>query len=144
MRLLSKKCVYGIRAALYVASVQENKKYIPIRQISEELQISFHFLTKILQVFTQKKIMDSFRGPNGGIALTKASDKISLLDIIYMIDGDDLFDECILGLPGCGENKPCPFHDEWKEDKECLKESFANTTLSDLVKNIKTSEVRIS
>src|SRR5690625_822907 len=64
--LLSKACVYGLRAALFLA-VNETDKYTPIRPMSEKLEISFHFLTKIMQQMTAKGILESYKGPNGGI-----------------------------------------------------------------------------
>ncbi|NIV03877.1 MAG: Rrf2 family transcriptional regulator, partial [Calditrichae bacterium] len=97
--MFSQACNYGIRAALYVASLEE-QKFVPIRDIAEKLDISFHFLTKILQKLTLKNIMVSYRGPNGGISLAKPAEQITLLNVIEAIDGPDLFTECILGLPG--------------------------------------------
>lgn len=143
MLLLSKTCNYGIRAALYVAS-QQDRQFVPIREIAQELNISFHFLTKILQILTQKNIMNSYRGPNGGVSLAKSADQITIYDIIEAIDGLKLFEECILGLPGCGNDKPCPFHDNWKAVRADLKNTFQSSTLSDLSQQIQDFELRIT
>lgn len=143
MILISKTCNYGIRASLYVAS-KTDLQFVPIRQISEELNISFHFLTKILQVLTQKNIMNSYRGPNGGISLAKPADEIFIFDIIAAIDGLKLFSECILGLPECNNAKPCPLHEKWAVVREELKNTFLNSNLSDLTKRIKDFGLRIS
>src|SRR5690625_2738902 len=110
--LLSKACVYGLRAALFLA-VNETDKYTPIRPMSEKLEISFHFLTKITQQMTAKGILESYKGPNGGIRLTRPGDQIPLMEIVLAIDGPDLFTECALGLEGCGEKDPCPLHEKW-------------------------------
>lgn len=143
MLLLSKTCNYGIRAALYVAS-KKDQQFVPIRLIAEELNISFHFLTKILQILTQKNIMNSYRGPNGGVSLAKPADQITIYDIIEAIDGLKLFEECILGLPGCGNDKPCPFHENWRIVREDLKNTFKNSTLADLSERIKDFGLRIT
>ncbi len=50
--MLSNAAIYGIRGLIYLASKKE-RKYIPISEISEKLDISFHFLTKIFQKFTK-------------------------------------------------------------------------------------------
>jgi len=141
--LLSKKCVYGIRAVLYVAQ-NNNDEYVPISEISENLNISFHFLTKILQILTQNQIMVSYRGPNGGITLAKSENKITILDIIQVIDGDQIFQQCILGLPNCNDENPCPLHDNWTNYCHSIKENFSSTTIKDLVSKIKESNLRIS
>ncbi len=82
--LLSKTCSYGIRAAIYIA-VQKDQQYVPIKEISETLKISFHFLTKILQILTKKGIIESIKGPGGGVGLRIDPSEISILDIIYAI-----------------------------------------------------------
>jgi len=135
--LLSQSCMYGIRAALLVSLKSEKDKvsFIPIRQIAEELDVSFHFLTKILQILTQTKIMESYKGPNGGIRLANPSDKLYLIDIIEAIDGKDVFNSCLLGLPGCDDKAPCPLHMEWKKYNGQIKSVFQETSLAKLAKD---------
>lgn len=129
--MLSKSCEYGLRAALYLASLDE-EGYVPISTISEELDISFPFLTKIFQKLNDAGLLTSQRGPKGGVALTKAADEVTLYEIVVAIDGDDLFQECVLGLPGCGDAEPCPLHDEWAEERSRLEALFRNASLAEL------------
>ena len=133
--MLSSSTVYAIRASIYIAAHKENE-YIAISEIAEKLNISFHFLTKILQKLTQDKLMRSYRGPNGGVAFTKPVNKIFLSDIVKSIETNPIFDECILGIPKCGEGKPCPLHDEWGAVRNRLKEKFENSNLADLAKGV--------
>lgn len=140
---LSKSCVYGLRAVLYVA-LKGDGGYISIRKISDELNISFHFLTKILQKLTQNEILNSFRGPYGGISLAKSARDITLLDIVGTIDGEKIFEDCLIGLSACDEKNPCPLHDSWTTYRDKIKDEFANTTVHDLVRNIKKSNLRLS
>jgi Rrf2 family protein len=144
MKLLSKTCVYGIRAALFVASQDQDKKYVPINQISTELGISFYFLTKILQKLTHHKIMVSYRGPNGGVTLARPAKEITLMDMIAAIDHDSGLDDCILGLEGCGEQVPCPLHEQWGETRERVRAMFENTNLENLGRKIREDGLRVS
>ncbi len=112
--ILSKSCIYGIQAAIHVAA-QDTNGYVPIHTIAERLSISFHFLTKVLQQFTQAGILASYRGPKGGVALARPAGSITLYELIAAIDGTEMFTECLLGLPGCGKAAPCPAHDHWVE-----------------------------
>lgn len=128
---LSKSCIYGLRASVFLAS-KKSDGYINIREISNELNISFHFLTKVLQQLTRAEILESYKGPNGGIKLARSADKITFMDIVYAIDTNHSFTECILGLPGCGELKPCPMHDQWSKLKEQLADMMDHSTLREL------------
>jgi len=144
MKILSTTCLYGIRASLFVASLQDERKYVPINHISSELGISFYFLTKILQRLTHHKLMVSYRGPNGGVALAKPAREISLMDMIRAIEPDHDLDGCILGLPGCGEKVPCPLHDKWGVVRDGIKSVFEDTNLADLGRKIKDDGLRIA
>jgi Rrf2 family transcriptional regulator, iron-sulfur cluster assembly transcription factor len=141
--LLSKSCEYGIRATLYLAKLKSNG-YVSIREISEELDISFHFLTKIFQKLTQAGILASFRGPNGGVALARAAKDVRLLDIVIAIDGRSLFQECILGLPGCGNRTPCPLHSSWAVERERLQDMFSRMTLAATAEELRSLGLRLS
>ncbi len=110
--VLSKTCDYALRAVFFISS-QPDSKFVPIREISEKLNISFHFLTKILQILNQKKITISFKGPNGGIALARSAELIYLNEIVEAVDGKKIYEECLLGLDSCGDQNPCPLHNEW-------------------------------
>lgn len=129
--MLSKSCEYGLRATLYLASLNHDG-YVSIGTISEELGISFPFLTKIFQKLNDAGLLESQRGPKGGVALTKPAQDVTLYDIVVAIDGDDLFGECVLGLPNCGDAEPCPLHDEWTEKRAGVETMFRNATLAEL------------
>lgn len=142
--LFSKGCTYAIRAALLVATkeVRDDRRFVPIRELSEELGLSFHFLTKILQELTEAGLMESFRGPNGGIGLARAANEIRLIDIIAAVDGMSLFTSCALGLLGCGEATPCPLHEAWARKRLDLQRMFERTTLAALARELVTQELR--
>ena len=141
--LLSKTCDYAIRAALYIA-VNEDRQFVPIREISEQLNISFHFLTKILQILTQKDIMASFKGPKGGIALARPAGKISVKEIVLAVDGPQIFENCLLGLEKCGEENPCPLHEQWAAIRSQLNQLFEHTTLAEMAEKVKSNKFRMA
>ncbi len=141
--ILSKTCIYGIQAAIYIASENE-AKYVSINVVAEKLHLSFHFLTKVLQQFTSAGLMTSYRGPKGGVALAKDSKDITLYDMIASIDGTEIFTECMLGLPGCGHAEPCPAHDHWVEVRQKFTMIAKKVTLQQLGKNAAKLNVRLS
>lgn len=138
--ILSSACIYGVQGAIYVATLK-SENYISLKQIADQLHISFTFLTKVFQQMTDAGIMQSLRGPRGGIKLAKSPLEITLADIIEAIDGPDLFKECLLGLPGCGSAVPCPAHEQWTEMRDNLHELCLSTTLNELA--VKGSELNL-
>ncbi|TVR35449.1 MAG: Rrf2 family transcriptional regulator [Balneolaceae bacterium] len=131
--LLSKSCMYGLRASVQLAGMKGNT-YVTIRELSEDLDISFFFLTKVLQRLTQAEILESYKGPNGGVRLLKHPGEVTFLDVVTAIDGSCTLSECALGLPGCGVMKPCPLHDQWSILKENILEMMQNVTIAELAR----------
>lgn len=141
--LLSNACIYGLRSALYLAA-SEDGSFTSIREMSDKLDISFHFLTKILQQLTGAGFMESHKGPNGGIRLTKMGRSTNLYSYVAAIDGVELFTECALGLSGCGRKTPCPLHDKWATTRNGIREMLENTYLDELARKGKAGNLRIT
>ena len=127
---------------LYLVSLDADG-FVPIRTLSDELDIEFHFLTKQFQHLSEAGLVYSQRGPKGGIALAKPPSRITLLDIVLAIDGEELFRECVLGLPGCGEREPCPLHGSWATERERLRMMFMGTSLSEMADRIEEKGYRL-
>lgn len=140
---LTKSCIYGIQAAIYVAA-RDTESFVSISTIAKELNISFHFLTKVLQQFTQAGIMTSYRGPRGGVTLSRRSDSVLLYDLIAAIDGTEVFTECMLGLPGCGHAEPCPAHEHWIEVRQQFTTIAKSVTLKSLGEKATELHVRLA
>ena len=140
--ILSKACEYALRATLHLVSLKSSG-FVSIKAISDDLDISFPFLTKIFQKLTQAGILHSFRGPNGGIALARPASSVTLYEIVVAVDGEDMFRECVLGLPGCGERKPCPLHARWAPERERLKAMFRAETLADMAERLQGEDYRL-
>ena len=141
--ILSKSCIYGIQAAIYVAA-QGGERFVPISTVAEQLNISFHFLTKVLQQFTQAGIMTSYRGPKGGVMISRSVQDVTLYDMVCAIDGPGIFSECMLGLPGCGHHQPCPAHDHWIHVRQQFTQIAKQVSLDSLATRAGELNVRLA
>jgi len=63
-------------------------------------------------------LVQSQKGPSGGFFLDKTSLHATLADVVRVVDGDNIFSGCALGLKQCSETKPCPLHHEFKKIRE--------------------------
>jgi Rrf2 family protein len=139
--MLSNTCKYGIRAVLYLAmNTRENKK-IGIKKIASDLNIPTPFLGKILQSLAKHKILSSTKGPHGGFGLGKDPGKISLLDIVLIIDGEDIFNVCLINVTNCKNHEkgkaPCPVHNKFAPIRKNIIELFEKETVENLVNEMK-------
>jgi len=142
--MLSKASMYAIQSLSYLTIKGTPGSFLPISQVAADLSIPYHFLKKILAQLSQAGILTSQRSAKGGVALGRDPKAITLYDIIVHMDGSALFEECILGLAGCGNAKPCPLHTAWATERKRLQLLFSSTNLYDLARRIEKEGFRIS
>ncbi|MBN2742887.1 BadM/Rrf2 family transcriptional regulator [Breznakibacter xylanolyticus] len=135
--MLSNTCKYAIRAIIYLAINKGDEKKIGIKEISKELDIPTPFLGKILQSLAKHKLLTSTKGPHGGFGFARPVNDISLYDIVTIIDGRDLFENCLIGMQPCKSNEEdslrCPVHDQFSEIRAKLLDLFKNETIGNIV-----------
>ncbi len=127
--LFSRKCEYALQGLLYLARTSGRHS---AESIATDLDMSREFISKTLQGLVKHGIVDSLRGKKGGFSLTRPPQDIHLLDIVLVIDGNSVFESCVLGLPECGSEEPCPVHDTWGALRTQAREMLAATTLAQL------------
>lgn len=133
--MLSRRCAYGIRAMSYLASREQPDVYTPIHEVAAALSLSPYFLAKVLQELVRQGFLKSARGPNGGVALARSPQSIRLKELIVALDGPALFTTCVLGLPGCGECRPCPLHEEWEGARARIERLFETITVAEAARH---------
>ncbi len=140
--ILSQRCEYAVRTALYLAAA-DRSGYVAVREISAALNIPHPFLAKTVQGLTSAGVFTSMRGPAGGLALARPAARITLKEVVLAVDGSDLFTECVLGLPGCGDRRPCPLHDQWAPARARVHDMFATATLADTAARTQAGDFRL-
>lgn len=83
---LSRTVLYALQATLHLAQADSNSP-IPCSQLAAKGEMPERFLLQILRNLVTKDILRSTRGAEGGYALVRRPDEITLLDIIEAIDG---------------------------------------------------------
>jgi Rrf2 family protein len=143
--ILSNTCKYGIRSVIYLAINAKDGNKIGIKKISKDLDIPTPFLGKILQMLAKRKILTSTKGPNGGFGIGKPPEKITLLDIVEIIDGRDVFDACVISLESCSslehKNSSCPIHKKFSEIRSNLINLFENETIDNMACEIEDNKL---
>ncbi len=134
---------YAIRAMLFLAT----KQFGSLSQtaaIAEEGDIPKPFLRKILSTLTKAGLIESFRGINGGIKLSRPAKNISLLQIIEAIDGKLFFNKCFFEPDFCHRTKWCAVHAVWSEAQIEVRKILNRNSLEDLVKNNKLNMCKVN
>jgi Rrf2 family protein len=137
--MFSKTCEYAIRAMIFIAQKSKSGTKVGIREIAKGIDSPEHFIAKILQDLSRKKLLLSMKGPNGGFYLDNEGLECSLADIVKAVDGDKLLTGCGLGLKQCSETKPCPMHNEFKLVRKNIQNMLEKAKLGTFVKELEKS-----
>lgn len=128
--IFSKKCEIGLQAVLYLATEGKNELFNS-QQVSDKVKQPKEFVSKVLQTLTSSGIIGSKKGKNGGFFLAKPAKEVRLIEIVESIDGLDVFNNCVLGFPGCSSEEPCPVHDKWGTLRDQAYKMLSEETLEE-------------
>ncbi len=129
--MFSKTCEYGIKAMIFVAQKSKSGSRVGIKDIAKGTGAPEHFIAKIMQELSRKKLVHSIKGPNGGFYMDKVDLNTSLADIVKALDGNAIYLDCVLGLKTCNANKPCPVHHQFQDIKKNLIKMIEENTIGD-------------
>lgn len=138
--MFSKSCEYAIKAMIFVAQKSRGDVKVGIKEIATGTDAPEHFVAKIMQELSRKKLVHSVKGPNGGFYMDQADLKTSIADIVKAIDGDKMYIDCVLGLKNCSEKTPCPVHFEYKEIKKKLIKMMETNTIGNFNEKLDTGK----
>ena len=135
---LSTKSRYGLRAMIDIA-YSCGPEPVQIQDISRRQQISPRYLEQIFQNLKRAGLLKSKRGPQGGYALSRNADEITVLEILNATEQDVLLVDCAGTTPKKRRRKTeCPFEGQcvtqsvWAEANALLDTLFSGMTLQTL------------
>jgi len=106
MDVLRRDTDYALRMMMNLAS-SFNGELMSARQLANEGHFSYQLGCKILQKLHRAELVKSGMGPKGGFALTREPSKITLMEIIKVIQGGIRLNRCLLDGGGCEFQPDC-------------------------------------
>ncbi|MBU3188821.1 Rrf2 family transcriptional regulator [Clostridium bowmanii] len=101
---ITQEADYGLRVVLHLCGLGYGEK-VESKVISEKEGIPLRFLLKLLRKLIQVDILRSYRGVNGGYAINKLPEQITLKDVIEAIDGPVCVNRCVIEPSFCNLNR---------------------------------------
>jgi Rrf2 family transcriptional regulator, cysteine metabolism repressor len=85
---LTSRSEYALLALVHLARTHSNTEgYVSAESIAEAQHIPAKFLEQILLALTRAKYLRSSKGQHGGYRLAKPAEKITLAEVIRLLDG---------------------------------------------------------
>lgn len=142
--MFSKACEHGIKAIIYIATQSLNGERVKMGDITENIASPEAFTAKVLGELVKKGIVESLKGPYGGFYIQPAKmESIKVSDIVFAIDGDEIYNGCGLGLSECSSSQPCPMHHKFIAVRSQLKAMLESTNILDLAQGLKAGETML-
>jgi len=116
-------------------------KRMSIGELSEMISVSEPHAAKVFQRLVKAGLVNSTRGPNGGVELSIPASKISLYDIYEAIEGKPSPDYCLINRQSCPFGA-CIFGTMLKKINDEFVSYMSGKTLADLVGSVVFNEAK--
>ena len=128
--MFSQTLEYALRAVVCLA--QQDPKPLTTLHISALTHVPSGYLSKVLQSLGKAQIVSACRGIGGGYKLSIPPGQLTILQVVDAIDPLKRIDCCPLRLQSHGSDL-CPLHHRMDRVLQDAQETFAATTIADLL-----------
>jgi Rrf2 family protein len=123
---------YGARAVVELAAAYPSR-VLSVKEIGRRQGISAKFLEHIMGTLRAAGLIQAIRGVNGGYALARPPQNITLKELHETLIGSAAPVECVDCPDSCAMPDVCPTRDTWVEIKEAVETVLERTTVQELV-----------
>jgi len=128
--MISQTVEYALRAIVTIA--QHEGRPCTARKISEITQVPAAYLSKLMQGLVRGGLVRSQRGLHGGFVLTGDPRKLTIWDVVNVVEPVKRITECPLGIHAHGGTL-CPLHRRLDNAMETIETMFRETTVAGLL-----------
>jgi Rrf2 family protein len=132
--VLSRKSKYGLKAVLLLAR-EHDRGPVLISELADRERIPKKFLELILLDLKRHGILQSRKGPGGGYLLGRAPDRISVGEVIRVLEGPLALVPCVskmayMPCEECVSERDCAVRQVFKQVRDETARILDGTTLA--------------
>lgn len=146
MAFYSSGVEYGIHSLMSMVDANGDAREMSVRELAGLQNVPYDYLAKIFTRLSRAGLVVSTEGKGGGFRLARASELISVLDIVHAIDGEKAMFECReirqrLALfdeapPSWVCDGPCGVRSVMDSAQQRMEEELARHTVLDLARKM--------
>jgi len=129
---LSKKTEYGLMALIYLVRLEPGG-LANVSRIADSTSIPRELLAKILSELVRADLAVSFAGPTGGYRLARNPERISLSEIIGVLENRNSLLECLSENGRCLKSNGCTIRSHMAQLNVRFRKILDETMLTDFV-----------
>jgi len=136
---LSTRGRYGV-SAIYDIALHCQEGPVSLRLVAERQGISEHYLEQLIGQLRKAGLVKGVRGAQGGYTLAKAADKITVGDVVRIMEGPLVPVKCLLSTKKgdkhyCENSSSCVTRNVWAKVGDSIAKVLDGITLADLCKD---------
>ena len=128
---LSKKADYGLIAMKHLAEHGEFGA-VSAKDMADHYAIPQEALAKILQRLVKAGLLRSLQGIKGGYILAREAQRISVLEVIKVIDGPLFLTSCSDSTSDCDHATRCTVREPLRKVSQSIQEVLGKLTIWDM------------
>jgi Rrf2 family protein len=132
---------YSLKALLMLAERYPSPEPLRVEEIAATQAIPENYLRRLLIELKRGGLVASQKGPSGGYLLARHPARITMADVVEIIEGDYNPVDCLddgANSP-CPRDQPCPMRDVWREVREAVTAVLRRATLQSLAERKRTA-----
>jgi Rrf2 family transcriptional regulator, cysteine metabolism repressor len=132
---------YSLKALLMLAERYPTGQPTRVEEIADSQSLPENYLRRLLIELKRGGLVASQKGPSGGYLLARSPSRITMADVVEIIEGDYNPVECLddrAGAP-CSRDNPCAMRDVWRQVRDSTNQILRSATLQSLVEKRKSA-----
>lgn len=140
---MSTKGRYGVKA-LFELALHYGEGPVSLKSVAESQGLSEHYLEQLVSPLRRAGLVKSVRGAQGGYELARNPEKITVGDIIRVLEGPIVPTECALDgqvkVEHCGNPDHCMARGVWARIRDSVVDVVDSITLADLCEEYRAAD----
>jgi Rrf2 family protein len=132
---------YSLKALLMLADRYPSAQPLRVEEIAAVQGVPENYLRRLLIELKRGGLVLSQKGPNGGYMLARPPARITMADVVEIIEGDYTPVECLEDGANsfCPRDGGCPMRDVWREVRGSVVGILRSATLQSLAERRKSA-----
>ncbi len=126
--MITREADYAVRAVVDLALLGRSTA----QDLAERQAIPPVLVFRVLRHLRRAGLVRSFRGRQGGVALSREPGGITLKEVLEAVEGPIALNLCLTDPPGCERTGFCTVHPVWVAIQRRFLEDLSSVTVADL------------
>lgn len=130
---LSTRSRYGTRMLLDIV-LNAHQGPVRIGDIAQRQGVSVKYLEKLIRPLKKGEYIKSRRGPRGGHMLAKDPDRITVGEVVRLLEGELALTDCVTDAASCESAEDCIMRGVWVKTTQAMYDALDEVSFAELAK----------